>query len=314
MKLPPELVSVYKKFNGGEIDGDRIIFTTAAGEKYELKGFHPMVYHRGYPDPLVEGMYQLLVVKYKTIPVDYIPFAMGMSPLGVRYCINVNNQKIYADNSCNENVPRQTMNFVCDSIYEFIDGMKKPQPGEPTIRDLLKPKKRDPATRRKINTKAKFKFIESSKQLSDADFEFVEQKIGVKLPPDLVSVYRKYNGGVISGNRNVFVSMDEDETSYELQLFHPMRYSRFGDELLEEEYEFYVVNRKLIPFNYIPFANDSGGMQYCINIDNQKIYFYNAETAYVDPDYKIQLVCNSIYEFINGMMTEDEVEAYRSQN
>jgi hypothetical protein len=202
------------------------------------------------------------------------------------------------------------MTFICDSIYEFIDGMKKPEPGEQTLRDLFIRKKRDPATRRKINTKAEFEFIESSKQLSDDDFEFVEQKIGVKLPSDLIFVYRKYNGGEISGDRNVFVSLDEDETSYEFQCFYPMRYSDNGYELLEDEYEFYVVNRKLIPFNYIPFGMGSSGMPYCINIDDQKIYFYNAETAYVYPDYKIELVCNSIYEFINGMMTEDESEAY----
>ncbi len=153
----------------------------------------------------------------------------------------------------------------------------------------------------------KFKFENCGKKLSEEDFAYVEKIIDQKLPDDLRKLYEKFNGGIVEGEKNVFVmETDDDFIEAEVQLFMPMRYKLSKDDsLLEEDYVFNVKEKKFFKKHFIPFAFDGGGFPYCYNTKNGKIYLCNLDN-FEDPDGWMDYVAPSLASFINGMITEDE--------
>lgn len=148
------------------------------------------------------------------------------------------------------------------------------------------------------------KLVKSSKKLTEEDIARVEKKLGLSLPEDLKSLYLHYNGGEVEGGRKIFLTQEGME--YEVKSFLQMLYPRFeADALLEDSYVFFVKEKKLIPKKYIPFAMDSGGFRYCLNVSDGKVYFSNWDKDCKPQDY-MDLVASSAGGFIQGMVTEKE--------
>lgn len=150
----------------------------------------------------------------------------------------------------------------------------------------------------------KRKLVNSSKKITEEDIKKVEKIIKLPLPEELKKIYLKYNGGEVEGGRKIYVS--EEGMEYEVKSFLPIGYPRFeADSLLEDSYVFFVKEKKLIPKNFIPFAMDSGGFRYCINVDDGQVYVSNFDKDDDAADY-MDLVTSSVENFINKMVTEDE--------
>ncbi|BDR57696.1 SMI1/KNR4 family protein [Xylocopilactobacillus apicola] len=146
------------------------------------------------------------------------------------------------------------------------------------------------------------KFVDSGKKLTLLDI----QGIGINFPKDLVDLYLHYNGGKVDGEKDFYIDEDND-VEVSVQTFLPMKYKRFEfDTLLEEMYQMFAMDKKLIPISYIPFAVDYGGYPYCINTLDHKIYIGYMDDYDGTPESTIRFISNSLAEFIDGMMSESE--------
>lgn len=150
----------------------------------------------------------------------------------------------------------------------------------------------------------KYKFDKCGEKLKPGDFEKVEKIVGAALPDSIKNLYKKYNGGQVEGGRCVFVN-SSNGMEYEVRNFLPMIYPRYKeDSLVEDSYVFFVKEKKLIPKKYIPIAMDSGGFRYCVSIVDEKVYFFNFDNE--DVKNGKELVADSIEDFVNSLLTEDE--------
>lgn len=68
-------------------------------------------------------------------------------------------------------------------------------------------------------------------------------------------------------------------------------------------------SKKIIPEKYLPFANDSGGNVFCINLDSKEIVLVYLDLGEVT-NRCIKFLANSFTEFINNLeeCLDDEVE------
>jgi hypothetical protein len=156
---------------------------------------------------------------------------------------------------------------------------------------------------------SKYKIIGSSKKVTESDIQRVEKALNIKFPKSLKDFYLMHNGGKMSGEGNIFLDTKKGKT-YDVRQFLPILYKKkTGDSLLEDSYQLFVVEKKLIPPNFIPFAENCSGFQYCIDSKTEEVFFSNFEHM-ERPKGPMELVTKSITYFINGMVTEDEVEKF----
>ncbi len=121
-QLPKELKDFYLKNNGGEIEGNRYIYINEEGDEYGLKTFMPIKYKRTEGDSLLEH-WTLTYYNQKRIPENYIVFAMDDG--GAPFCCEIKTGHIYfADPDNDEDNLDDRMDFVCESLEEFINNMK----------------------------------------------------------------------------------------------------------------------------------------------------------------------------------------------
>jgi cell wall assembly regulator SMI1 len=150
----------------------------------------------------------------------------------------------------------------------------------------------------------KYNLVNSAPAVNEVDIKNVEEYIGCRFPNSLRELYLKFNGGEVDGKRKIFESPSGIEL--EVKTFLPIRKKRFeGDSLLEESYDIFVRNKKLIPVGFILFAMDSGGFRYCINCGTEEIYFNNLD-HFERSGGPMQLIASSLSEFIDGMVTEEQ--------
>lgn len=158
---------------------------------------------------------------------------------------------------------------------------------------------------------SKYKIIGSSKKVTENDIQQVEKTLNIKFPKSLRDLYLKHNGGKMSGEGNIFLDTKTGKT-YDVRQFLPILYKKkAGDSLLEDSYQLFVVKKKIIPPNFIPFAENCSGFQYCIDRKTEEVFFSNFEHM-ERPKGPMELVTKSITDFINGMVTEDDVEKFDS--
>lgn len=121
LTLPDELKNLYRKYNGGEVEGGRKIYVTDAGVEYEVKHFLPIAYPRFEADALLEDSYIFFVKEKKLIPKNFIPFAMDSGAF--RYCVNVDDGQVYFSNFDKDDTPINCMERVASSIEQFVNGL-----------------------------------------------------------------------------------------------------------------------------------------------------------------------------------------------
>lgn len=131
-----------------------------------------------------------------------------------------------------------------------------------------------------------FKLTE--KQLTEEEVQEFENSQGISLPDS----YRKHilenNGGVL---------LDTYFEGNGISFFYPIKY---GDDTLEECIEDLS---DVLPENFLPFAQDSGGNTFCIDLSDGKIYLWLVQEEIED---SIVLLASSFNEFINGLSEDEE--------
>lgn len=150
------------------------------------------------------------------------------------------------------------------------------------------------------------KIKESSKPITKEEIKNIEDKVKIKFPEEIINFYLKHNGGIMADNRDIYID-EINDIDVTLKLFLPMKYKRSDEDVLFEEfYEKIVLEKQLIPINYLPFAIDYGGNPYCINLNDGKVYIGYLEDYDGTPESTIRFISNDLLEFIDGMRTEEE--------
>ena len=150
----------------------------------------------------------------------------------------------------------------------------------------------------------KYSFENTSSAIVVNEILALEEFLSIKFPEDLKELYLRFNGGIIEGDRNIF--LDEDENDYSIKYFLPIKYPRSkNDMILEKTHNIYVNEKKLVPDGYVVFAIDGGGWPYCYKLDDGNIYLANVE-KYDEPENIMEHLTDSLESFINGAVTEEE--------
>lgn len=140
---------------------------------------------------------------------------------------------------------------------------------------------------------------------SDKDLQLVEEKIGVKLPEEVKSLYRVYNGQVWDLEVNPFVrNLTLSSTSEIINNWCFLQEEFDPDDGLELD-----STKELKPFlwnsKWVPIAENGGGDYLCIDTDpseagvaGQVVYFWH--------DWGNRAVAGrNIFEFIEICLRED---------
>lgn len=135
---------------------------------------------------------------------------------------------------------------------------------------------------------------DSEKQLTKKEFESFESTLKVSFPKDFVDFYLTFNGGFPSHSY-----FEGKEISY----FAPIKYG-------EQEYTITGTIQRLselgrLPNGLIPFANDPGGWNFCIDLNET-----NYGVIYLLPngieDQSPIFVAQSFDNFISNLSVEDD--------
>ena len=98
--------------------------------------------------------------------------------------------------------------------------------------------------------------------------ENTEKANGISLPTSMVAFFKQNNGG--APINNIF---EIDGSEYELRYFLSFNEDDFHSIFKPLESFLDDTNREIVPF-----AKDSFDNYYCINISNNKIYFWDKDT------------------------------------
>lgn len=140
-------------------------------------------------------------------------------------------------------------------------------------------------------------FTNSDGPLSRADILSVQRDLGVQLAPELVDFYLSTNGG--EPERYVLARPDiRVETS--VTEFLPLRSDRPGVLTAADVYRSEILERRLLPTSYFPFAVDGGGDFFYLDSDSERCVLYRHDTIF---EKRIPLDV-SLSDFIESLVSE----------
>lgn len=159
----------------------------------------------------------------------------------------------------------------------------------------------------------KLKLIQAASSLSADDFLEIESRFNIIFPSSLKEHYLLNNGGAPDGYKMYYVPKgispaDADEIT--LNGFYPIKHRiRQKQATLEEKYIEFGEQQKLFdPKKYIPFGFDVSGFPLLMDFENQNVHLLNRDATDDENNEAIEFVANSLGEFIDGLMGEDEYE------
>ncbi|UXM89201.1 SMI1/KNR4 family protein [Bacillus subtilis] len=138
----------------------------------------------------------------------------------------------------------------------------------------------------------------------------IEMNIGKQLPSDHKDFLKEYGGCYLESTKTT------DEIEYDV-CYKPIEKDPWmgkddDTQLLEDFYGLANDHSNLqkaidtysdrFPKNIIPIASSSGGNEICMDIDNEKILFWDHELSHPDKDFF--LIANSFEEFILSLVDE----------
>lgn len=148
-----------------------------------------------------------------------------------------------------------------------------------------------------------------SASLTKEDIKDFETELNVKIPASMKKFYLKFNGGMPSPY--CYQPQDEDMDWVEINAFFPIKERTNAFETIEVIAKD-IWSRNLMPCNLLPFAMDSGGNYYTLNLKNKKIYYYltdewneNASREY-NFETNTRYIAQSFNYFINHFIEEEE--------
>ncbi|MCY8499800.1 SMI1/KNR4 family protein [Bacillus atrophaeus] len=138
----------------------------------------------------------------------------------------------------------------------------------------------------------------------------IERNIGNQLPSDYKDFLKEYGGCYLESKKTT------DEIEYDV-CYKPLEKDPWMEEddetqLLEGFYGLTSNHDSIqkaidtysdrLPRNIIPIASSAGGNEICIDIENEKILFWDHELSHPDKDFF--LIANSFEEFILSLVDE----------
>lgn len=147
--------------------------------------------------------------------------------------------------------------------------------------------------------------INTNEQLKE-----IERNIGNQLPSDYKDFLKGYGGCHLESKKTT------DEVEYDV-CYKPIEKDPWmgkedDTQLLENFYGLANDHNSLqaaintysdrFPRNIIPIASSAGGNEICMDIDNEKILFWDHELSHPDKDFF--LIANSFEEFILSLVDE----------
>jgi cell wall assembly regulator SMI1 len=152
------------------------------------------------------------------------------------------------------------------------------------------------------------KLIDVASPLTIDDFKDIESRFGIVFPSSLKKHYLINNGGIPECYVMCYIPKGvaiADANDVSFSGFCPIKYRTHPKEAtLEEVYTKYCEKQRLFdPHEYIPFGDDVSGYPFLMDFKNQQIHLLNRE------DETTEFVANSLEEFIDGLITQEEYEA-----
>ncbi|MCY8464365.1 SMI1/KNR4 family protein [Bacillus atrophaeus] len=147
--------------------------------------------------------------------------------------------------------------------------------------------------------------IDTNEQINE-----IEVNLGNQLPSDYKDFLKAYGGCYLESKKT------SDEIEYDV-CYKPLEKDPWMDEddetqLLEGFYGLTSNHDSIqkaidtysdrFPRNIIPIASSAGGNEICIDIENEKILFWDHELSHPDKDFF--LIANSFEEFILSLVDE----------
>lgn len=152
-----------------------------------------------------------------------------------------------------------------------------------------------------IRKEVQIMFRDTSKPITLTDIKGVESELGIRLPDSFIEHYLAYNGGI---PLKPFFYSEKTDIETEIQIFLPLKY-KFSDidmKTIEEKYIFFKKKSKLMA-DYMPFANDYGSNQICMNLKDGKIYIVYMDIGELGQKC-FQYLANDFSEFLSGLSEE----------
>lgn len=144
-------------------------------------------------------------------------------------------------------------------------------------------------------------FSNMSRSLRREEIEAIESELGITLPDSFVEHYLVFNGGIPS--KPYFYSEEEDVET-EIQIFSPIKYCFDNLNLRTVEQKYVLFKEKSRRMcRYLPFANDYGSNQICMNLDNGKIYLVYVDIGELEQEC-FQYLADDFTEFLDGLSEE----------
>lgn len=142
-------------------------------------------------------------------------------------------------------------------------------------------------------------FNNTSRSIIKSEIETIELELGITFPQSFIEHYLVYNGGIPS--TPFFYSETDIET--EIQVFSPIKYKNNNNiKTVEEKYVFFK-EKSMLMSEFLPFANDYGSNQICINLKNNKIYIVYMDIGELNQRC-FKYLAKNFEEFINGLSDE----------
>lgn len=302
--LPERLKEFYLQYNGGSTK------QTASINKYqevEIEDFFPFKYNKDFKnDPRYTAEGETLELrKAGAISDSILIFAMESTDEG-RITIDLVNGKIYLypivgmqDVIFNFEEPRLVANSIDDFFDNLVvlDGHK----AIPAIEEIEEGQTETAGVMPELS--------DCSASLTKEDIKNFEVELNVKIPAGMKNFYLKFNGGMPSPY--CYQPQDEDLDWVEINAFFPIKERTNAFETIEVIAKG-IWSRNLMPCNLLPFAMDSGGNYYALNLKNKKIYYYltdewdeNASREY-NFETNTRYIAQSFNYFINHFIEEEE--------
>jgi cell wall assembly regulator SMI1 len=118
------------------------------------------------------------------------------------------------------------------------------------------------------------KFTNSEPSINAQDIANAEKTLGIAFPSSVRSLYLSTNGGI--PEPYVF---ENDKVDTVVTEFLPLKSSCKGTAL--KSYERLVLDKKLVPQQFFPFAIDGGGDYFLVDCStsNGAVFFYKSDSA-----------------------------------
>jgi cell wall assembly regulator SMI1 len=149
-------------------------------------------------------------------------------------------------------------------------------------------------------------FDKCAKKIDLSEINAIEKDLNIIFPKDFAEHYLLYNGG-IPVNCRYYIEDNDVDTS--VSLFYPLKnhFENIEHDTIEETYLKFI-EKGILPINFIPFASDWGGNQFCIDIKNNgTVYMVYMDLGNpLETENAIIKIANNFNSFLENLEEDDE--------